>query len=316
MKRIIIILTTIIFIGCSTDKYDIINKESANAIFNPFFDEFKKEAEKRGYNFSDYEIEFYLADIAEEEESAVGGLATSNNEIIIDRNYWNLIDSNHKAFLIFHELGHSILNRKHTNRHTGNQECLSFMRNRISSDKCQLNYYSELWKELYFDELFDQNTSLPFWYRNNKAYNFNYENKDFLVQELKNENRSYQMDIDLDTISNFVFEVTFENWESASERNPFRNTKVNLNGINYESNPNRNAIYIADNEYSKRYFSKWDYNYEESIKLTIRRNDGIYSFFIDKNLVHITDINRLETESINVDFSPGTNKDIVLFKFD
>lgn len=317
MKRIFIILTILIFIGCSKDpyeEYDITNKETANFIFEPYFDQFKKEADKRGYDFTDYEIEFYLANI---NGKSVGGLGSSSkNEIIIDRDYWNLIDSEQKAFLIFHELGHVILHRKHTNKQTENQECLSFMRDRTNSDKCQMDYYSSLWREFYFNELFDENTTLPDWYKNNQTYNFGYENKDLLVEELDNDNRTYQMDIDTDTVSNFVLEVTFKGWESTSENEPFRNAKINLNGINFETNPNNNSIHISNNDYSKKYFSKWDYNYEEDIKLTIRRNDGVYSFFIDENLVHITDIKYPETESMNVEFSSGINKEILLFKFD
>ena len=318
MKRVCFILTIIILTGCSKDPhedYDLTNKESANLIFEPYFEQFKDEAEKRGYDFRDYNIEFYLADI--NGESAVGIGNYTAKEIIIDRYYWNWnqIDSNRKAFLVFHELGHAILKREHTNKRTESQECLSFMRDRTHSDKCQLNYYSELWKDIYFDELFDQNSPLPNWYKNNQVYNFTYESKQLLFEDLDNDNKMSEIDIDTDTISNFVLEVKFKNWESTSENAPYRNAKINLNGINFETNPNGNVVYISNNDYSKPYFSKRNYNYEEDIKLTIRRNHEIYTFFIDENLVHITDIESLETENIDIEFSEGVNKDIILFKF-
>ena len=315
MKRLYTILTILILTGCSKDpyeEYNITNKQRINQIAKPYFDQFKKEAKIRGFDVSNYDIDFYLADM----DDFAGLAIPSNNEIILERDYWNLIDSNRKAFLIFHELGHFILNRKHTNKQTDNQECLSFMRDRTKSDECQLNYYSELWKELYFDELFYEDNSIPLWYTNNKVYNSNYENKDLLFQKLNNEDKSYQLEIDMDTISNFVFEVTFKNWQSTLENSPFRNTKVNLNGINFESNPNRNTVDISNNNYSRRYFSKWDYAYRENIKLTIKRNEGVYSFFIDENLVHITDIDNLENETIKVDFSAGIEKDIIIYEFE
>lgn len=314
MKKVIIILITFMLIGCSTDpyeEYDIANKEIANTIFEPFFDQYKKEAVKRGYNFADHEIDFYLADI--DGKSAVG-IAYSNNQIFIDRDYWHQIDLKLKERLVFHELGHSILKRKHKNQQTEGGECESFMRSKPSD--CNQNIYSDLWREYYFDELFDESISLPFWYTSNNKYNMKYENKKFLVKKLDIDSGSYEMNLDTDTISDFVLEVTFTNWSSASQSNPFRNTKINLNGINYETNPNDNAIYISNNEYSKRYFSKWDYGFEEDIKLTIRRNDGIYSFFIGEDYVHVTDIDHPDNKSINVNFSPGTNMDIVLFEFD
>ena len=172
-----------------------------------------------------------------------------------------------------------------------------------------------MWKDIYFDELFDQNSPLPNWYKNNQVYNFTYENKQLLFEDLDNDNKMSEIDIGTDTISNFVLEVTFKNWESTSENAPYRNAKINLNGINFETNPNGNVVYISNNDYSKPYFSKRNYNYEEDIKLTIRRNHEIYTFFIDENLVHITDIESLETENIDIEFSEGINKDIILFKF-
>jgi len=314
MKKVIILLTILVFIGCSTDPYedyDITNKESANSIFKPYFDQFKDEAEKRGYDFEDYNIEFYLADI---NGKPAGGLGSySNREVIIDRDNWYGIHSTNKEKLVYHELGHAILNRNHRNQQTESGECVSYMGNKPND--CYRNSYSDLWREYYFDELFDESISLPVWYRYNNMYNFNYENKELLVQELDNDNRSFQIEIDTDTISNFVLEVTFKSWQSTSENDPFRNTKVNLNGIIYESNPNRNSIHIYDNEYLKRYWSKWDYNYEEDIKLTVRKNDEIYSFFIDEKFIHATDIEYLETKNINISFSQGVNKDIELFKF-
>ena len=131
MKRVCFILTIIILTGCSKDPYedyDLTNKESANLIFEPYFEQFKDEAEKRGYDFRGYNIEFYLADI--NGESAVGIGNHTAKEIIIDRYYsnWNQIDSNRKSSLVFHELGHAILKREHTNKRTESQECLSFMR--------------------------------------------------------------------------------------------------------------------------------------------------------------------------------------------
>lgn len=315
MKRVFIIFTILIISGCSKDsdeEYDIANKINANSVFEPLLEKFKFEGEKRGYDFRNIQIEFYFADIDDEKAVALGNYTTK--EIVVDRDYWNSINSNSKAFLIFHELGHAALNRKHTNIQTDNGECLSFMRELTNSDKCNLNYHSELWKEIYFNELFELDIALPSWYRDNKTYNHTYQNKDYVI-ETSNVNESYQINIDTDSIPNFVFEVTFRNWRSTSVNNPYRNTKINLNGINFESNPNRNNVFIFNDDYSKKYFSKEDYVYQQDIKLTIRKNERVYSFFIDESLVHVTDILELESQVINVDFSSDVIKDIVLFRF-
>ena len=311
MRKIGIIISCLFFLGCSVEELNIVNEEAANSIFNPYFDIFKIEAQQRGYDFDDYEIEFYLADIIDDD---FGGFADpSTNKIVIDRENWNRIDSNKREVLIFHELGHSILKRLHFNGKTDSGECLSYMRGK--SDFCFRNLYSNLWREYYLDELFDPNISLPSWYTANNSYVNDYINKRFLIQEIDNINGSYNLEINSDTIPKFVLEVKFQNWRSISDLSLDITTNLNLNGIYFTSQP-RLGAYVIGNYSIVEYIKKTDYNFREDIKISIRKNDNVYQFFLDEELLHITDSDKLDFDFLEIEFSPEIKMDIELFTFE
>lgn len=74
---------------------------------------------------------------------------------------WLGMSERSKLFLLAHEVGHALLNRKkHQDQKTTSGECLSIMRER----GCSCNFYSDLWYDYYFDELFEEDTPLPDWY--------------------------------------------------------------------------------------------------------------------------------------------------------
>ena len=310
MRKIGILILCLIFFN-STKEIDVINEELANSIFNPYFDIFKIEAERRGYDFNNYEIEFYLGDIID--ENIAGFADPSSNKVVIDRENWNRINSNQKEALVFHELGHSILKRFHLNTKTESGECLSYMRGKV--DFCFRNLYSNLWREYYLDELFDPRTTLPNWYITNNNYTYNYINKRYLIQEMDNSNGLYNLEINSDTIQKFVLEIKFQNWSSISDPSLAITTDINLNGIYFISQPRLKA-YIAGNYSIAEYLKKTDYNFKEDIKVTIRKNNNVYQFFLDEELLHITDSDYLESNLLEIDFSPEIKMDIELFTFE
>ncbi len=313
MRKTVIIIICLIFLSCSREEFNITNEEPANTIFNPYLDTFKKEAEQRGYDFNDYEIEFFLADIIEDD---IGGFANySNNKIVIDRENWNSIDLNHKEWLIFHELGHSILNRRHINKKTESGECLSYMRGKLEDADCFSNLYSFLWREYYLDELFNDSTTLPNWYTTNNEYEFNYQNKEYLIQELDSNSGFYELEVKSDTLPKFVLEVTFKDWNSISDNSSFVTTNINVNGFYFISQPRINAFLIG-NANIERFFKKNDYSFKEDIKFTIRKNHNVYQFFLDEKFLHATDIDNLKNNILSIDFSSEIKMDIEFFIFD
>lgn len=71
--------------------------------------------------------------------------------IRIDVTYWRQFSAMQREFLIFHELGHCILEREHLDEADAQGNCLSIMNSGFG--KCR-NAYSRTSRERYLDELF------------------------------------------------------------------------------------------------------------------------------------------------------------------
>jgi len=73
--------------------------------------------------------------------------------IVIDALFWKASEELEKEYIMFHELGHCILNRNHTTASDINDTCLSIMEPG-TGEICQSNYTESTRSEL-LDELFD-----------------------------------------------------------------------------------------------------------------------------------------------------------------
>jgi hypothetical protein len=87
--------------------------------------------------------------------------------IQIDRTYWNAISKSAgadlmKEDLIFHELGHGLLNRAHLNTTLANGDWKSMMcgGDKVNNRSWNINYHGER-RKYYLDELFNESTSAP-----------------------------------------------------------------------------------------------------------------------------------------------------------
>ncbi len=158
----IIILAGITFFSCNDW-----NEYRVESDFEPFVTRFEYEANLRGHTFSFRSsgliVEFGKLD------KGVAGLCHDGNpvRIEIDENYWRKMGNYGGAELIreeliFHEMGHGILGRKHLNKTLSNGEWKSIMcggemqQNRTWN----VNYRGQR-REYYLDELFFESTAEP-----------------------------------------------------------------------------------------------------------------------------------------------------------
>lgn len=72
------------------------------------------------------------------------------NLITINTLFWDILDDWEKEKLVFHELGHCILNRPHLDEKREDGHCLSIMH---SGQSCSDDYTQQT-RETYLDELF------------------------------------------------------------------------------------------------------------------------------------------------------------------
>ena len=142
----------LLMLGCKEDpelEYGFIDDR-----LKPYFDEFKKEGELRGLNLnlSPEVIEAFIQNVISQ---SVAGQCQRNtdrpSQIILDENVWNQSNDSDKEFLIFHELGHCILNRDHLDATNPNGSCISIMHSVVGI--CRNEYDTR--RSDYLDELFN-----------------------------------------------------------------------------------------------------------------------------------------------------------------
>ena len=168
----LLLLTLTIFSSCRRDTDVLLDEEndittpttnSTKSYANvdqslwPYFQRFEEQAAARGYviNLNELELTGELEDLPGEN---VGGQCTwhSNNpnHITIDEPLFNDLSDLYREFIIFHELGHCVLNRDHREDVDQNGSCISLMRSGLGT--CHDNYHNGT-RHNYIDELFDPN---------------------------------------------------------------------------------------------------------------------------------------------------------------
>lgn len=114
---------------------------------------FSEEASRRGIvvNYKNRPVE---ARLELHDDSARLGWCNYHDDqpdqIIINTFYWSILDDFEKEKLVFHELGHCILNRAHLDEVRSDGHCKSIMQ---SGQRCADNYSAET-RDQYLDELF------------------------------------------------------------------------------------------------------------------------------------------------------------------
>lgn len=145
------LLLVFAFQACQKDNDSPIDEELL-----PYFNKFKAEAALRGYEV-DYDAVGITASVTKIYDNSIVGQCIHNtetpNRIAISKTYWNQIDTGKREFLIFHELGHCILNRTHLDSKDANGNCISIMHS--AEGVCIFLYNGSTRKE-YLDELFNQ----------------------------------------------------------------------------------------------------------------------------------------------------------------
>lgn len=138
--------------------------------FQIYVDRFVQEAAQRGHliDFSDTGLKIEFRNAVDVE---TGGVCRGNHHIEIEKFYWEDLTDADKEGLIFHELGHCELNRRHRNDTLPNGEWSSRMRGSpIPEELSAVINYSGVRREYYIDELFDEATPVPDWATYAPAY--------------------------------------------------------------------------------------------------------------------------------------------------
>jgi len=135
----------------SDEDYENIHPEMRS-----YFIDFQNEAIKRGLDFKT-ELNLLNTTFADIANAGVAGQcswhSSQPNLVTIDTPFWNTASKTLREWVMYHELGHCILNRGHNESTNQNGLCISIMASGTGS--CQ-SVYNATNKEYYLDELFSE----------------------------------------------------------------------------------------------------------------------------------------------------------------
>ncbi len=281
--KLVVILTMLYLLAssCSEDEpvYDV------PLTFQPYVDAFIIEAAKHGQtiDFSDTGLSIQFRDAVDQE---TGGVCKGNHQIEIEKFFWEDLSEFDKEGLIFHELGHCELNRRHRNDKLPNGEWASRMRGSPipDGDNAVINYAGSR-LEYYREEFFNTEIATPEWANRRLAYEESMidEVKDnfFDVEEFDN---AY---IGLSN-SNFEIEVTLNTGSSEGFVGVQFMGSSNADRIRVAYNRDKSFAIDSGNEVWGLMFFEEDLELISSgdNMITIRRVGDFYYVFLNREFIY------------------------------
>lgn len=146
----LMILFMTVFSACTEDT-ELVKLEFRGEV-STFLQSFLEEADKREVQVDVSNLQINIESLGN--QNVVGqclSYTDGSKEVRIDEDKWIRSSALIKEFLLFHELGHCLLNRDHLNDKNEDGSCKSIMH--ASANSCR-NTYSEASRKEYLDELF------------------------------------------------------------------------------------------------------------------------------------------------------------------
>ena len=267
--------------------------------FNEYVDEFFYQAHQRGLSLYPENLNFSIQ-FGETDDELGGFCNTKGNAITINVEDWEHRDHAEREHVIFHELGHCILNRNHRNDESVTNECFSYMRGAEDDFDCSLNLHSGYWRDYYLDELFDSSSNLPGWYLSSQDYpgtNLNYTDSILILDTLANV-LDY-LTLRFNQRDTFLFEIEFNGATTAETSFTFTIGNMRFSHCDICS-PTKTSLQIGNT----RIFSTGDIIVNTDIQFSVFRNNDVVSFYINDYFVHamefaIIEGNRFKTKSFD-----------------
>lgn len=137
-----IILLLLLLTGCG--------KVTVAPQFQPYLDSFLAEGRARGQDYSKSEVTINFGSVSSGERAYCSRYTFQANEVIVGEGSWNGMNEDRRTALIYHELGHCILNRPHRDEMSYGR-AVSLMNSKLISSSQFHKYQVE-----YIDELFSK----------------------------------------------------------------------------------------------------------------------------------------------------------------
>jgi len=257
--------------------------EGIDPAFNQYVDLFIEEAAKRNVTFNYSDVRSIQFGDLDDYTNGTCNFRTTN--ITIREDGWDSASDDHKTRVIFHELGHCFLDRRHLNSEFPSGHCLSLM---AGDDKMCDDPYSigSIWYDYYNDELFDNNTPIPDWYIT--------EIDKPIIETLFDTNLISKI-LDLNTIGidlnqNFEIIASFNNWQN--------NDKLELSLGTQKLVVSNSIIFLTSS------FLLQDPILSQTTTIRFVQYEGLDYFFVDGKIFHI---DNLDLDFSNISISTQKN---------
>ena len=318
--RTLYFVSLILFANC-TLKNELTKKVDIDPVFLPYVQDFLNEAERRGSTISLEETGLTLKFGAIPNYN--GFCYYASNRVIIDEKEWNLFSSHFKSWLIFHELGHCILERQHQNDLLINGEWKSLMRGTpftgIAPSYLPVPFFG-FRRTYYLDELFNPSTRSPEWAFTDFNYNdvplekksifFETSNQPIIHQKFNTSptNHELEMKLTLPPSPNFAQIVWGDTLLSYSiNLNPVQGYRI----LVHQGSPST-LLYVNPN--------LSNYNGKAIEKITIRQHQGFVQIFLNDVFSYLIDELPNPLQFVRIEYSDArgvlsSNFNIPSFKY-
>lgn len=150
-----LLLPLVFFVLMACEKEELAPGSQVDEALLIHFDRFLEAAAERGadYQAEVAELEGYIKEISR--DGVVGQCHSSDeapNIVEVDEDFWQSASYTEREYVVFHELGHCVLGRDHSDGRTAAGICESIMHSGLTS--CKVNYSAGT-REAYLDELFE-----------------------------------------------------------------------------------------------------------------------------------------------------------------
>jgi hypothetical protein len=125
---------------------------NVDAELQPLFSSFSSEAQQRGMTLDMTNYTGMLTDLDEANVAAkCQTISNGQKRVLVDLGFWKTASTMQREMVVFHELGHCVLNRAHLDDARTDGSCFSMMQSGLGL--CKMSYTDKT-RSAYLDELF------------------------------------------------------------------------------------------------------------------------------------------------------------------
>ena len=286
--------------------------------YQVYFEEFVRRAQDSAFALPDIVPHVRFGDSFIPD--AAGHCNIEHHVVTIDSSAWRKLDDNGRRHLVFHELGHCILDLHHNYEQLATGQCAMGMGgDKPGEGTCALDRHSPSWVDYYFSTLFAESRAEP----------------PFV--------ETYDADLPVLTVDSFaLFSLAEANgrprvWDSTIVADAPRQVSIRLSGS--PQGKTYTTLRVRTSAFWVEYDSNWElsiktpidpappgglvstpyytvYNYPITIDstLVVAQNDDVTSFYVDGELLHTSDAVPALTagQEIFVSSTSGIERPVVL----